>query len=368
MEAIILAGGKGTRLMPLTKYLPKPLIPLTNRAFILSLIYKLIDCGYDRIIISVGHNTNAFLESFRRLKFDAEIIFAHEEEPLGTGGAIKYASQYMQGDNVLVLNGDIFSSINYADLRDFHSKQNAYATLTVKEVENPLRFGIVITNSEGRITNFMEKPEIIIPQEREINAGIYILERELINQIPNGAVSLERMVFPQILNNDMPMMTYKEEEIFWSDLGTCEDYLATHKYILEHKEIMPQCNKAEEVMDGIFAQESVSLPEDITLIKPVMLGKNVKIKENCVIGPYVTLGDECDIGKNSEISNSVLWNNTHVKEHSLIDNTISGRHSTLCSNVQNEVVADGGLAGKLGVINYTKNYTGNNIFFPKKIG
>jgi len=363
MEAIILAGGKGTRLMPLTKHLPKPLIPLTNRAFILSLIYKLIDSGYDRIIISVGHNTHVFFENFRKLKFDAEVIFAHEDEPLGTGGAIKYASQYMETDNVLVLNGDIFSSLDYIRLRNFHNLHNSYATLTIKEVENPLRFGVVLTDDDGYITNFMEKPEIILPQEREINAGIYMLERELIKEIPNGAVSLERTVFPNILNNGLQMMTYRED-MYWSDLGTCEDYLATHKYILDHKEIMPQCSKVEEVMDGVFAEEPISFPDDVTLIKPVMLGKNVLIKENCVIGPYVTLGDNCDIGKNSEISNSVLWNNTHVKDNTLIDNTISGRHSTLCSNVQNEVVADAGLAGNFNTLNYMNSH----LFMPKKVG
>jgi len=141
------------------KYLPKLLIPLTNTAFILSLINNLTDNGYDRIIISVGYNNHVFQKLLNTMRFDAEIIFLCEDYPLSTGGAIKLAGQYIESESVMILNGDIFSSLQYENLRKNHNSGDCYATLTVKKVKNPQQYGLVLSDNSDSITDFSEKPQ-----------------------------------------------------------------------------------------------------------------------------------------------------------------------------------------------------------------
>lgn len=385
MNALILVGGYGTRLRPLTLTTPKPLISFCNKPILEHQIFNLARCGIREIILAIAYKptdiTN-FVDNLEK-KYNVKIIYSIEEEPLGTGGPIKLAEKYLSKyDDFFVFNSDIICSFPLLEMMSFHKQSNAPLTILVKEVEDPRAFGVVITE-ENRITKFEEKPQV--PKSSLINAGIYIMNRKVLNRIPMRNTSLEKEIFPQLANENM--LYFYVLNKFWADIGKPMDFLKGQalymedlkenrgKGIEEKREIDKEIDTAKVSATKPFKEESIlrdhflicygitdkengekndnkknlfitfenikELEEfahrkshlfDEILVHTkvegnVLISSKTIIEKNCVLGDNVVLGENVTIGEGCRIKNSCVMSNSTVSSYSYIENSIIGSKS-----------------------------------------
>ncbi len=319
MEAIILAGGFGTRLKPLTYTRAKSLLPILNRPMVTHIIDTLPK-EVNRVVLAVNYKKDQIEKYFNENDFGKEIIINNETKPLGTGGATKFAEKFITG-RFLVLNSDIISSINIKDMIKFHKKNKAITTISLWPVENVSEFGVVDIQKDGKIVGFVEKPKPEDAPSEFINAGAYCLEPEVLDYIETEhLVSMEKEIFPKIIKDTGKFFGYKIKG-FWMDIGRISSYINIHKFLIEK-------NK-KDYFQGKNCTIEGSLKESC-------IGNNVKIGKNSmidstvvyndvIIGEKVTLsncviGEQCKIGDSSIIINSVLGDNEFIDEQTHLDN------------------------------------------------
>ena len=235
MEAIILAGGFGTRLRPLTYSRAKSLLPILNKPMIAHLIEILPD-EVDTIVLAVNYRKNQIEEYFNENNFGREIIVNDEPEPLGTGGAVKFAEEHITG-KFFVINSDIICSLNMKKMIDFHEKNNAVTTISLWPVENVSEFGVADVENNGNIVGFVEKPKPEDAPSNFINAGAYIIEPQVLDYINvGGLVSMEKEIFPQIIEETKRFYGYKFQG-YWMDIGRITSYLEVHEFLMKRKNL-----------------------------------------------------------------------------------------------------------------------------------
>jgi mannose-1-phosphate guanylyltransferase len=222
--AVILVGGSGTRLRPLTETLPKPMVPIANRPFLEHQIEHLRHHGVTRVILSCGYLPDAI-----RAHFGDELEYVVEDSPLGTAGAIENAARGL-GETFIVCNGDVLTDLDLGELVAFHRERGARATLALHPVDDPSRYGLVRTDRLGAVEAFIEKPKPGEADVDTINAGTYVMEPDVLSLIPHGVqMSVEREVFPHLVGNGL----YAQPESgFWIDIGTPESYLAANLHTM----------------------------------------------------------------------------------------------------------------------------------------
>ena len=239
MQALILAGGKGTRLRPLTVYTPKPIVPVLNRPFLLYQIEILRRAGIKDITLSLNYQPDKIEHQLGYdLEEDVNLRYITEPSPMGTGGAYKFAAGQIR-ETIVVFNGDILTDANISEIVEFHKRKKAAATIVLTPVENPSAYGLVETDEENRVLRFLEKPK---PEElsglttNNINAGIYVLEPEVLDMIPEGEnYSFEYNVFPDLLNHQKSFYAYVLENNYWRDIGNPQSYLNAHHDFLNNR-------------------------------------------------------------------------------------------------------------------------------------
>jgi len=218
--AVLLVGGAGTRLRPLTEWLPKPMLPIANRPFLEHQIAYLRGHGIDRVVLSCGYLPGPISEHF-----GDELDYAVEPEPLGTGGAIRFAADGID-ERFVVCNGDVLTDLDLSALLAFHAERGARATIALHRVADPSAYGLVRTSPDGAVTAFVEKPAPGDADVDTINAGTYVLEPDVLELIePGRAVSVEREVFPRLVGHGLYAMTGEGR---WRDIGTPASYLAAN--------------------------------------------------------------------------------------------------------------------------------------------
>ncbi len=263
MKAILLAGGKGTRLRPLTLNTPKPIVPIFNRPFLMYQLDQLRQVPeITEVILSLNYQPRRIEETFGNGDaLGIKISYAVEPQPLGTGGAIKFAAQTVQ-DSVIVLNGDVLQQIDLQAVIARHRAAKARATIVLTPVENPSAYGLVETDAEGNVKRFLEKPgqdEITV---NTINAGIYVLEPETLDRIPdNEAYSIERQYFPSLVANGETFVAYVSDG-YWIDIGTPEKYRQVHRDIMDGRyHAAPFLDRAGGIVDlGARIEPDVAHP------------------------------------------------------------------------------------------------------------
>ncbi len=337
MDAILLVGGFGTRLLPLTKSVPKPLIPLVNVPFLERTIGWLGAHGIDHVVMSLHYSAELFIDYFRNHASGVDISFAVEDEPLGTGGAIKNCDPYLRSPRCFVCNGDIFTTLPLREMLDDHGRVGAAVSIALKEVEDPSRYGVIETNPEGRILTFTEKPTREEARSRDINAGIYIFNREVLAHFPAGACSVERQVFPDLLARGMHLHGFRGP-CYWTDLGTPDDYLQAHRDILAGRVALPL--GFAERRPGIWCGADAQIAADARLIPPVVLGAGVRIAPGAVVGPSAVLGAGVVVETGAQVEDSILWEHTHVAARSRIRGSILGRAVRAAGQVYARVCED----------------------------
>ncbi len=328
MKALILAGGKGTRLRPLTVYTPKPVVPLMNRPFLLFQIELLVRAGITDITLSLSYQPNKIEDQLGDgAEYGVRLTYVTEPNPLGTGGAYKYAMAN-EFETALVFNGDILTDFDLSEMIASHKKNRSDATIALTPVVDPSRYGLVETDEKGSVLRFLEKPK---PEEignlgtNLINAGIYILEPSILPLIESGEnASFEYNVFPEILNRKMSFNSFSLDDSYWKDIGTPESYLTAQMDFLNGgiKGWSFEANKNSEIATTA-ALDDRSLIGEGCVIKPhakvvnSILGPGVHIEEKAVVENSV-IWSHSRIGSSAEIHESVICRSCHIGKNSVV--------------------------------------------------
>ncbi|MBV9933975.1 MAG: NDP-sugar synthase, partial [Actinobacteria bacterium] len=257
MKAVIMAGGEGTRLRPLTSNQPKPMMPLANRPMMEHIVRLLRDHGFEDIVVTVAFLANAIRTYFGDgSEFGVRMVYATEESPLGTAGSVRNAMDELD-DRFLVISGDVLTDLDVSAAVRFHEERGALATIALKAMENPLEFGIVITRPDGSIERFLEKPTWGQVFSDTINTGVYVLEPEIFDYIPAGeSVDFSADVFPRLLADGKALFGYVAEG-YWEDVGTLEAYVKAHQDVLDGKVEVDVAGFRLE--DGVWLGEGVEI-------------------------------------------------------------------------------------------------------------
>ena len=317
MQALILAGGEGTRLRPLTYTVPKPVLPLAGRPHIAYVIDWLVRHGVDDVIISCGFLADGMREALAELQPGVKIHYAEEPDARGTAGAIRFAEE-MLADRFLVLNGDVLCDLDLTALIEQHGGTGAQATIALYPVPDPTGYGLIHRHDDGEVTEFLEKPEPDQIDTDEINAGAYLLERSVLDLIPPAtAVSIEREVFPRMVGKGLYGIRL---EGYWIDIGTPDRYLEANWDILEGRvetAVGARLDGAAMVGEGSEVSPAAQLKP------PCVVGRNCRVGDGATIERSVLL-DGCTVEDGASISNSILSAGVTVESGARLDGEVVG--------------------------------------------
>lgn len=301
VDAVVLVGGKGTRLRPLTLSAPKPMLPTAGLPFLTHLLSRIAAAGIEHVILSTSYKPEVFAEEFGDgSALGLQIDYVTEEEPLGTGGGIANVAPKLRHDTAMVFNGDVLSGADLTELHAYHHEQGADATLHLVRVGDPRAFGCVPTD-DGRVTAFLEKTED--PPTDQINAGCYVLSRDVIDRIPRGRpVSVEREVFPALLADGVKVCGYVDTS-YWRDMGTPEDFVRGSADLV--RGIAPS--------PALGGRRGESLVHDGASVAPgaVLIGGTV-------------VGRGAEIGPGARLDGAVIFDGVKVEAGSVIERSIIG--------------------------------------------
>ncbi|NLK08014.1 MAG: NTP transferase domain-containing protein [Firmicutes bacterium] len=313
MKAVIMAGGQGSRLRPLTCDLPKPMVPMANRPLMEHTVELLKTHGFMNIAVTTWYLSDVIEEHFAcGNDFGVSMRYFVEDRPLGTAGSVKNAAEFLD-ETFVVISGDALTDFDLGQALDFHRKKQAAATLILAKVASPLEYGVVFIDEQGRIERFLEKPTWGQVFSDTVNTGIYILEPEVLDLIPRGRpYDFSNDLFPSLLESNGELYGIVGEG-YWSDIGNLEEYRHAHTEVLEGrvKVAIPGHREAADA-HGIWRSEDVFTHPTAVIEPPVVFGKNCRVERGAKIGPYTILGDDTVIGQYSSICRSVCWNNVHI--------------------------------------------------------
>lgn len=312
MKALILAGGFGTRLRPISCTRPKTLVPIVNKPLLQWTFERLAKNNIKEAILAVNYQTEAYIKQYKIPKNGLKIKYSRDplRKPLGTGGPIKKAEKLIGHNSpFLVLNGDIFADVNYTEILKKHKKEKAVATIALHKVEDPSRYGVAELAEDNHIKKFVEKPRREAAPTNLINAGVYALSPKIFDYIPKGkAVSIEREVFPKLAEEGT--LYGHVFDGLWLDIGKTEEYLQLNKTLL----------------DSFVNQQKHKIRAKIEVKNLVALDRGVSIGEKSVIGPYAVLGRNVIVGNNVHIRDSVILPRTVIGDFSSINGAIIGEN------------------------------------------
>jgi mannose-1-phosphate guanylyltransferase len=319
MQALILAGGKGTRLRPLTVYTPKPIVPVLNRPLLQYQLEILRRAGITDITLSLSYQPNKIEDGMGDgSDMGVELKFFTEPHPMGTAGAYKFAADSARQPTI-VFNGDILTDVDLASVIETHTSAKAEATIVLAPVDDPSKFGLAETSPKGEVLRFLEKPSpetIASLETKNINAGIYLLEPSILDRIPaNQNFSFEYDVFPSLIIDRIPFFAHILKEAYWRDVGTPESYLAAHHDFLSGRIRQFFEDDEDGVSDIATAAnlDSASVVGEGCVIKP-----GAKIA-NSVLGPGVHVEEK------ASISNSIVWAHSRISASADIESAIIGK-------------------------------------------
>jgi mannose-1-phosphate guanylyltransferase / phosphomannomutase len=323
VKAVIMAGGEGTRLRPLTSNLPKPMMPLANKPMMEHVIDLLRRHGFDEIVVTLAFMPDAIRNHFGDgSEYGVHIQYATEETPLGTAGSVRNAADALD-DRFLVISGDVLTDIDLGEVVAFHEARGALATIGLVPVENPLEFGIVITNEDGSVERFLEKPSWGQVFSDTINTGIFVLEPAIFDHIADDrAVDFSSEVFPALLAAGLPLYGAVADG-YWEDVGTLEAYVSAHKDILDQK--VEVDIPGFEVSGGVWVAEGAEIHPDAVIEGPAVVGDNARVEAGARLGEYAVLGTNVKVRAGAEIHRSIVQDNAYLGEGVRLAGAVVGR-------------------------------------------
>ncbi|CAN5747318.1 mannose-1-phosphate guanyltransferase [soil metagenome] len=327
MKAVIMAGGEGTRLRPLTSNCPKPMLPLANRPMMEHIVGLLKAHGVDEIVVTVAFLANQIRTYFGDgSEFGVKMVYATEDQPLGTAGSVRNAMDELT-ERFLVISGDVLTDIDLAQILAFHDEKDAVATIGLVRVENPLEFGIVITHEDGSVERFLEKPTWGQVFSDTINTGIFVLEPEIFDYIPAGRpVDFSGEVFPALLADGRPLYGAVATG-YWEDVGTLESYVSAHRDVMDGRVAVDVPGFA--LSRGVWLGEGADVHPDASVEGFAIIGENCRVEPGARVGDYTVLGSNVRVRGGADLKRSVIHDNAYLGEGVRLRGTVVGRSSDL---------------------------------------
>lgn len=327
MKAVVLVGGEGTRLRPLTLSVPKQMLPVVGQPMIERVLGHLARHGIDEAVLSLGYQADAFTEAYPDGRAAGiALSYAVEPEPLDTAGAIRFAAeQAAVDDTFVVVNGDVLTDQDLSALIAFHRDRGAEGTIALSPVSDPSAFGVVPTDDEGRVVAFVEKPPRDQAPTNLINAGTYVLEPRMLERVPAGRrVSIERETFPAMVRS--ASLFALADDAYWLDLGTPAAYLQAHRDLLSGSRGEPPAPGARRLGERAWAS---GVPEvQGTVAAPAWLGDGALIDEGATVG-WSCVGAGCVVERGATVTDSVLLDGARVAAGSSVAGAVLGAGSTV---------------------------------------
>jgi mannose-1-phosphate guanylyltransferase/phosphomannomutase len=352
VKAVIMAGGEGTRLRPLTSNQPKPLMPLCNRPMMEHIVRLLKEHGFDEIVVTL-----AFLPQTIRTyfgdgsEFGVRLVYATEETPLGTAGSVRNARDELD-EPFLVISGDVLTDIDLSALVAFHEEKDALATIALKAMENPLEFGIVITRDDGSIERFLEKPTWGQVFSDTVNTGIYVCHPDVFDYIEEGkSVDFSSDVFPALLADGKPLYGHVAQG-YWEDVGTLDAYVRAHRDVLDGKVGLEM--PGFRIAEGVWLGEGAEVDPGATVVGPAVIGDYCRVEAGAELREYCVLGNNVMVRSGAFLQRSVVHDNAYLSQSVRLRGSVVGRSSDLRDNARCEegvVLGDNCFVGEHAVIN-----------------
>src|SRR6476661_4202690 len=352
MKAVILAGGEGTRLRPLTSNQPKPMLPIANVPMMEHIVRLLAQHGFDDIVVTVAFLANHIRNYFGDgSDFGVRMQYATEESPLGPAGSVRNAMDALD-ETFLVVAGDALTDIDLGAVMKAHRAADAFASIALKRVENPVEFGIVITRDDGSIERFLEKPTWGEVFSDTINTGIYVLEPSIFDYIPQGeVVDFSGDVFPQVLD-DGGLLHGHVADGYWEDVGTTEAYLRAHADVLDGR--VQVDIPGFRIGEGVWLGEGAEVDPGARVDGPVVIGDNCRVEAGAHLCQYAVLGTDVVVKADAFVERSVCHDHVYIGRNTRLRGCTIGRSTDLRSHARIEegvVVGDECFVGEHAVIN-----------------
>jgi mannose-1-phosphate guanylyltransferase len=322
MQAVILVGGLGTRLRPITYDVPKALVPLRNRPFMGYMLDFLRSGGLDGAVLSLGYLPTPIQEYLAQCDLNGfSVDYAVENHSLGTAGGIKNAARYIEGGGpVVAVNGDVLSGLDLKYLIEKHESSDALATITLTSVEDPTAYGLVEVDHDMVVHRFIEKPAADEVTTSLVNAGIYVLEPEVLEMIPPyREVSIEREIFPEL--QAMGRLRAYISSSYWRDIGTPRSYLAASH------DVLSGAVGTRDGFDYLDVDHSVRMGKNVRLLPPVSVAPGCEIGDLATIGGRSALGRGCRVGEGAVVEGSVLLDGAEVEAGAVVRGSIIGKRA-----------------------------------------
>jgi mannose-1-phosphate guanylyltransferase len=318
MKAVVLVGGQGSRLRPITYHVPKAMVPLRNRPFMSYMVDFLRSGGLDGVVLSLGYLPDPIQAYFDGQDLEGfSIDYAVEDHALGTAGGIKNAEGYLDGGPLVVVNGDVLSGANLGRAISAHQSSDALATIVLTSVEDPTAYGLVEVDHDMRVRRFIEKPAADEVTTNLINAGIYVLEPEVLGMIPAGReVSIEREIFPEL--QAMGRLGAHVSSSYWRDIGTPRSYLAASN------DVLSGAVGAGRGFEFLEVHPSVEVGEGVKVLPPVAIAEGCKVESGATVGGRAALGRGCEVGEGATVEGSVLFDGAIVERGATVRGSIVG--------------------------------------------
>jgi len=314
-KALILVGGFGTRLRPLTLSCPKPLVDFANKPIVAHQIEALVKVGVTEIVLAISYKPDAMLEYIKKVEeqFKIKVTCSQEIEPMGTAGPLKLAEQHLTKDNdsgmFFVFNSDVICEFPLTKMIEFHKNHKKEGTILLTQVEDPSKYGVVVYEDDGKIKRFVEKPKEFI--SNKINAGLYLFNTDIIKRIEPRPTSIEREIFPKMAEDQNLYSMVMDG--FWMDIGQPKDFLIGTRLYLE----------------SLKKANSNLLSTSENILGNVIIDPSAKVHKDAVIGPNVSIGPNCVIEEGVRLKNCCVMTGSTVKAHSWVSDTIIGWQSVV---------------------------------------
>ncbi|AEA33929.1 sugar phosphate nucleotidyltransferase [Hippea maritima] len=340
MKAVIMAGGFGTRMQPLTHSTPKPMLPIFNRPMMEYVLKKIISLGINDVVVLLYFKPEVIRNYFKDgSDWNVNIHYVLPDGDYGTAGAVRQAKEFLN-EPFIVLSGDVVTDFNLSNILSFHKKKSSKITIGLTSVENPLQFGVVITDESGKIEKFVEKPtwgEVI---SDTINTGIYVIEPEILDYIPpKGSFDFAKDLFPLLMREGIEIMGYNLDG-YWRDVGNPDSYRNVHKDIFLNRLNFEIEGRGIEQAEGeLYLDGDAFISENVRIVEKAMIGDGARIEKGCLLN-NVVVGKNAYIGPDCVIRNSIIWGNVKIEKGVFLDNAV----------VCNDVVIGKNVVAKAGVI------------------
>ncbi len=331
MKAMILAGGVGSRLDPLTRNIPKPMVPIVNRPVMEHILELLVRHGFGEIMVNLFHLGDQIEEYFGDgSKWNAKIHYSHEEQLWGDAGSVKRCESFFDS-TFIVIGGDDLADIDLTRLLKTHKEKKALATIALSLVDDPSEYGIVLINEEGRITRFLEKPKGEVIFSNTANTGFYVFEPEILELIPNGVFyGFGANVFPMLLEQKLPLYGHLTAR-YWRDVGNLKVYQQAHTDALAGRVCIQF--PVKEVRKYVWVGEGTIIDPSAEVGYPVVIGNACHIEANARVLENTVIGNHCAVEKGAIVKDSILWDGAVVMRQTQLERCVVGRGCHVKTNV-----------------------------------